>query len=250
MGGIGAFDVLVGDESHPAHSVRNPRRFVRLIRRGRLRGLRAEARRLRGVWRAFRGDRARFARSGARERLGDGAHSRLRERGGEGLVQGSNERYRRKKKDSRVDERRIDEGGLSAEEIIKLKALQDRIVYVLVGYGISPQNFTMSASPSSGFALKISNIGKLEARQNQMPLYRKNEQKIFHIERTIWNYHNLSKPIDMASSLIADFIEPNYPKSPDEQIKEDEFNLMHNITTEIDLLMLEYAKREEKNQSL
>ena len=126
---------------------------------------------------------------------------------------------------------------LQADITAKQKAIIDRIINVLTSYNISPQNFTMSAQPSSGFALMISNIGKLESRQSQIPLYRKNEKKIFEIERIIWNYHNISNPISWDAQFISDFVEPEFPKSADEQIKEDEFNLLHNLTTEVELLM-------------
>jgi len=121
----------------------------------------------------------------------------------------------------------------------KYDMIKERIVNVLAGYGISPQNYTMSAAPASGFALKISNIGKIESREAQLPLYRNKEQELFNIERIIWNYHNPSRPLDRSAKLAVDFAELTFPKSPDEKIKDDEFNLKHNIITEIDILMRE-----------
>jgi len=115
--------------------------------------------------------------------------------------------------------------------------VKNRIMTTLSGYGVSPDNFSMSASPTSGFALMISNMGKLESRQAQLPTYAMGEKKIFEIERIIWNYHKTDKKINENAELQVDFIEPEFPQTPEEETKEAEFELMHNLTTEIDLLM-------------
>lgn len=121
----------------------------------------------------------------------------------------------------------------------KYDVIKERIMNVLAGYGISPQNFSMSGSPTSGFALKISNIGKIESREAQLPLYRNKEHELFDIERIIWNYHNPTKKIPYEARLEVDFAELTFPKSPDEKVKQDEFNLRHNIITEVDILIRE-----------
>jgi hypothetical protein len=95
----------------------------------------------------------------------------------------------------------------------------------------------MSASPQSGFALKISNIGKLEARENQIPMYRLKERELYEVEKIVWNYHNPSKRIADEAEFQVDFAEVNIPKSPDEQVTQDEFDLRHNLTTEVEILM-------------
>jgi hypothetical protein len=126
---------------------------------------------------------------------------------------------------------------LQADIQAKFNVIKERIMNVLAGYGISPENFTMSASPQSGFALKISNIGKLEARDSQVPMYRKKERELYEIEKTIWNYHNPGKSISDEAEFQVDFAERTFPKSPDEQVTQDEFDLRHNVITEIDILM-------------
>jgi hypothetical protein len=125
---------------------------------------------------------------------------------------------------------------LQADITNKFNVIKERIVNVLSGYGISPQNFTMSASPTSGFALKISNIGKLEYRESQLPMYRQKEKELYDIEKVIWNYHKPSEKIDEDAKLETDFSEVEFPKSPDEKIKKDEFDLRHNQTTEVKIL--------------
>jgi hypothetical protein len=126
---------------------------------------------------------------------------------------------------------------LQTRVIDLFKLLQDRIMGVLAGYGISPENFTMSASPQSGFALKISNIGKLEAREQQIPGYTLSEKELFDVERSVWNYHKPSNKISEDAELKVDFAEIEFPKSPKEKAEEFNFLQAHNVVTEIDLIM-------------
>ena len=125
---------------------------------------------------------------------------------------------------------------LQADIISKFEVIKQRILNVLAGYGISPQNFTMSAQAASGFSLKISNIGKIEARQMQLPSYRQGEHQLYDVEKIIWNFHRPEAKISDEAEFEIDFAEIAFPKDPGEQVKQDEFNLRHNIITEIDLI--------------
>lgn len=139
-------------------------------------------------------------------------------------------------KDGEGDVRVLD---LQTEILKFFELVKNRIQMVLAGYGISPENFTMSASPQSGFALKISNIGKLEAREMQLPGYLVSEKELFEVERIVWNYHTneSSKKISNESELVVDFAEIEFPKSPKEKMEDANFLLTHNLITEIDLMM-------------
>lgn len=119
----------------------------------------------------------------------------------------------------------------------KFQVIKERIMTVLAGYGISPENFTMSAAPSSGFALKISNMGKVEARKMQIPMYHLGEKETFDKERIIWNTHRPTELISKDAELIVDFAELDFPKSTKEKAEEFNFLQAHNILTEIDLIM-------------
>ena len=126
---------------------------------------------------------------------------------------------------------------LQAKVLELFDLVKHRIFTSLSGYGVSPDNFTLSADAQSGFALQISNMGKMESRQAQIPTYNTAEKKIFNIERVIWNYHKPNEKIADEAELVIDFAEPTYPQSAEEKVKSAEFGLMHNIITEIDLLM-------------
>lgn len=126
---------------------------------------------------------------------------------------------------------------LQADTKIKFDLIKERIMTTLSTYNISPENFTMSASPQSGFALKISNIGKIESREAQVPMYRVREKEVFEKERIIWNHHQPTKKINENAELMIDFAELDFPKSPDEKAAEFTFLKSHNAKTEIDLIM-------------
>jgi hypothetical protein len=117
--------------------------------------------------------------------------------------------------------------------------IQKRVTTVLSQHGISPENFTLSATPESGFALQISNMAKLEARQTQLPLYRMYEQQLFDLTRIVWNHHNPGNPIDVKAKFAIDFGEVSFPKSPQEEQTEFTFKKQHNVLTPIDLIMKE-----------
>jgi hypothetical protein len=117
--------------------------------------------------------------------------------------------------------------------------IKQRILLTLGNYGISPENFTMSATPQSGFALKISNMGKLEIRQDQVDMYRMAEKELFDVERTVWNTWApmLGEDIiDTKAEFAIDFAELDYPQSTAEWIQEKGFNLSHNLISELDMI--------------
>lgn len=117
------------------------------------------------------------------------------------------------------------------------KYIKERITTVLAQQGIAPQNFELSGTPQSGFALKINNIGKLEAREFQLPMYSEYEDQIFVIERIIWNYHNTGQKIDIQTKLVKDFGEIEFPMSPMEKQQLFNFEKLNNAKTSIDLIM-------------
>jgi len=119
------------------------------------------------------------------------------------------------------------------------ETLQKRIVTVLSQYGISPENFTLSGTPQSGFSIKMNNIAKLEYREAQIPLYRKYEQKRFDVIRAVWNEHHPvdSEKISDRARFKIDFAEIQFPLSPDEKSKQFMFLKQNNAKTDIDLIM-------------
>ena len=120
----------------------------------------------------------------------------------------------------------------------RLRVIERRILQVLSGYGISPENFTLSASAQSGLAMQISNQGKAEMREDQIDMYRMAENRMFEIERQVWNTFLPAgkKAIDVKAEFAVDFAELEYPKSGQEWAQEKAFLLSRNAISEIDLI--------------
>jgi hypothetical protein len=129
--------------------------------------------------------------------------------------------------------------------------IQKRIQQVMLTYNVSPQNFTASGSAASGLSQMISNQGKIEAREQQLEAYRIGEKALFEVVRVVWNEHKKDKQIPWDSKFSVDFAEIEFPKSGDEQIKEDEFYKAHNIITDIDIMVREnpdLSREQAENQ--
>jgi hypothetical protein len=99
-------------------------------------------------------------------------------------------------------------------------------------------NFRESGNPMSGFALVVSNLDLLEAREDDLDHYRPLEQDHLAILREMSRVHGLSEyEIPEGASLETEFVKPEFPKSIDEVSREREEDLKYNLSTPIDWLM-------------
>ena len=85
----------------------------------------------------------------------------------------------------------------------------------------------------SGIALKIKDLERFEDYQDDIDLWRMYEHELYHIEKHIAEYNNISLP----EKLKLDFNEPEYPKTVQDQILLDEHRIRHHMVNEVDLLV-------------
>ena len=85
----------------------------------------------------------------------------------------------------------------------------------------------------SGIALKIKDLERFEDYQDDIELWRMYEHELYNIERAIASYNGINLP----SELKLDFVEPEYPKTVQDQILLDNHALQHNLTTQPELLV-------------
>ena len=85
----------------------------------------------------------------------------------------------------------------------------------------------------SGIALKIKDLERFEDYQDDIELWRMHEHEMYDIERAIAGYNGINLP----SELKLDFIEPEYPKTVQDQILMDNHALQNNLTTQPQLLV-------------
>lgn len=102
-----------------------------------------------------------------------------------------------------------------------MEALTFQINSVINNYGISADTWTLSISEMSGRALKIKNRALLEQREEQIPIYRKAEVKLFEATRIVNNTHaswfGWQKIPDQAT-LEVDFAEIEFPEDPNYEL--------------------------------
>ena len=85
----------------------------------------------------------------------------------------------------------------------------------------------------SGIALKIKDLERFEDYQDDIELWRMYEHELYHVERAIAGYNGINLP----SELKLDFIEPEYPKTVQDQILLDNHALQNNLTTQPEMLV-------------
>jgi len=142
---------------------------------------------------------------------------------------------------------KVDEDGIGDITTLDLQTeiqrlwdiIKNRAIMILSAYGISPQNFTMSAIPASGFALELDNRQLLEDRQNKLSVLREKEDETFKKTRIVWNFHNPNKPIDIKSMFKMDFGEIDFPKSEQDLATEKTVKIKNSVETPIDWIMQE-----------
>ena len=84
----------------------------------------------------------------------------------------------------------------------------------------------------SGIALKIKDLERFEDYQDDIELWRMYEHELYSVERAIAGYNGISLP----SELKLDFIEPEYPKTVQDQISMENHALENNLVTQPQLL--------------
>ena len=84
----------------------------------------------------------------------------------------------------------------------------------------------------SGIALKIKDLERFEDYQDDIELWRMYEHELYNVEKAIAGYNGISLP----NELKLDFIEPEYPKSVQDQILMENHSLENNLATQPQLL--------------
>ena len=116
------------------------------------------------------------------------------------------------------------------------KVAQDLANNIAVNYGISPSQFRMTGSVSSGFALQMENL-KLDRftveQQSDFKIY---EQELFELIKVVSEVYGKSLG---DGDMFVDFVEPNYPASEQEQLEIDQTKIDMGLTKTADILMRE-----------
>lgn len=116
------------------------------------------------------------------------------------------------------------------------KVAQDLANNIAVNYGISPSQFRMTGSVSSGFALQMENLKLDRFTVEQQQDFKMYEQELFDLIKIVSEVFGKSLG---DGDMFVDFVEPNYPASEQEQLSIDQTKIDMGLTKTADILMRE-----------
>ena len=94
----------------------------------------------------------------------------------------------------------------------------------------------------SGISLMIKDMERKEDYYDDIALWRLYEQDFYNVERRIAEYNGISLPEEFG----VDFEEVEYPKTVQDQILKDEFDIQNNLTTRAKIMVRENKDLTEK----
>jgi hypothetical protein len=114
------------------------------------------------------------------------------------------------------------------------KVAKDLANDIAVAYGVSPNQFRMTGSASSGFALQMENLKMDRFTVEQQQDFKMYEKELFGLLKMVSEYYGKSMG---DGDMTIDFVEPNYPASQSEQLDIDVKAIDMGLTKPIDILM-------------
>ena len=98
------------------------------------------------------------------------------------------------------------------------KVAKDLANDIAVAYGVSPNQFRMTGSASSGFALQMENLKMDRFTVEQQSDFKVYEKELYALIVHVSDYYGQT----IAGEMAIDFVEPNYPASELDQLNIDQ----------------------------
>jgi len=114
------------------------------------------------------------------------------------------------------------------------KVAQDLANNIAINYGISPNQFRMTGSVSSGFALQMENMKLDRFTVEQQQDFKVYEQEMFDMIKMVSNYYGMNLG---EGDMFIDFVEPNYPSSESEQLSIDKTKIDMGLIKTTDIMI-------------
>jgi hypothetical protein len=118
-----------------------------------------------------------------------------------------------------------------------LNAIEFLMKQTAITNGLSAASMSLNPTEQSGISRIVANTELEELRRDDIAMFAKVEQRLFHIIRTIWNIHNPQRPMREATPLRVDFFDPKPSVSATEQIKEWQGLLELGLISPVDVLI-------------
>lgn len=134
------------------------------------------------------------------------------------------------------------------------------IKLIAITKGLDPNSFLQEVKATSGFSKVVDSLDEMELRQDDIEPCRTYEEERFELTKRVLDVHKseIKNYKSLKGYFVCDFAEIKPIKSLDEDLKEKEFNLKHNLITPIDIMRdknpdltdEELLKKYEENKTL
>lgn len=134
-------------------------------------------------------------------------------------------------------------------------AIKAFVATLAIAHRQSPNDFSIDGlAPQSGFAKLVDSLPKVEARQERAARLRHTEEKIawprIAAIGAFLGWDGFSDASIRGTSLSVEFADLEYPRTIDEEIKRDEFNLAKGLTTKAEILASRKGITKEEAEAL
>ena len=113
------------------------------------------------------------------------------------------------------------------------KVTQEMANNLAINYGISPNQFRMSGSPTSGFALKMENVKLDRFTVEQQQDFKMYEKELYKLIQMVSEYYGTT----ISGDINVNFVEPTYPESEQEQMTSARERIDLGLTSPHEILM-------------
>lgn len=124
-------------------------------------------------------------------------------------------------------------------KITEIKETIDWMIKLIaITKGLDPNSFLQEVKATSGFSKVVDSLDEMELRQDDIEPCRVYEEERFELTKRVLEVHKseIKDYKNLKGYFVCDFAEIKPIKSLDEDIKEKEFNLKHNLITPIDIM--------------
>lgn len=115
-------------------------------------------------------------------------------------------------------------------------AIESDLYQIGSNYGVSAENFKLTATATSGFARMIAKERLLEIRAEQVKNYRNIEQEIFKTITLANNIYSLGETISESGKFVIDFKEPEFPNDPMSELSVMEKEMTLGLTNILEVI--------------
>lgn len=113
----------------------------------------------------------------------------------------------------------------TVDQMKALNVIIGKIGLIANNWGLSLDNFKLTVSARSGFALRVENFALEKVVIEQKKFYRHYENEIFKVTKIVNNTINIDKQIKEDGQFIVDFSELLFPLDPEENRKQWAFDM-------------------------